>query len=66
MSERISDQQIVDEIEFYIRDVDGHDLLSVAERVAEAQRKASDEEWVEYLDRLGYGHIVNDIALHSG
>ena len=65
MSERISDQQIVEEIEFYIRDVDGCDLFPVAERVAFAQRKASDEEWVERLDKLGYGHVVNDMALYS-
>ena len=66
MSQRMSEQQIVDKIEFYIRDVDGHDLLHIAKIVAEAQCEAGDEEWVECLDKLGYGYVVNDIAIYSG
>ena len=65
MSERISDQKLMDEMRHYIDDVDANYLVHMARRVADAQRDASDREWVKRLDKLGYAHIVNDMAIYA-
>ena len=74
MSNRLTDEQITDEMWYSLGDAEvyilpssesANHLTHIAERVADAQRKASDEEWVNRLDKFGYGHVINDIALYS-